>query len=134
MLDRADGPERGTVNLRNAGILPVDEKRVLPRFPLEMPVWVRLPGTDATVHAKTRDVSASGVFFYVNCEIREDAEIEFTMTLPPELTRTAAIQVSCKGKVVRVHNDATTGKVGIAAAIHSYDFLAQAASSGLGDA
>jgi hypothetical protein len=112
----------------------VDEKRVLPRFPLEMPVWVRLPGTDATVHAKTRDVSASGVFFYVNCEIREDAEIEFTMTLPPELTRTAAIQVSCKGKVVRVHNDATTGKVGIAAAIHSYDFLAQAASSGLGDA
>ena len=61
--------------------MPVDEKRVLPRFPLEMPVWLRLPGSDATVHAKTRDVSASGVFFYVNCEIRQDAEIEFTMTL-----------------------------------------------------
>ena len=114
--------------------MPVDEKRVLPRFPLEMPVWLRLPGSDATVHAKTRDVSASGVFFYVNCEIREESEIEFTMTLPPELTRTAAIQVSCKGKVVRVQNDAVTGRVGIAAAIHSYDFLAQAASTSLGDA
>ena len=113
--------------------MPVDEKRVLPRFPLEMPVWVRVPGSDATVHAKTRDVSASGVFFYANFEIRPDAEIEFTMTLPPELTRTAAIQVSCKGKVVRVQTDAETGKIGIAAAIHSYDFLAQAASS-LGDA
>ena len=114
--------------------LALDEKRVLPRFPLEMPVWLRLPGSDATVHAKTRDVSASGVFFYVNCDIREDSEIEFTMTLPPELTRTAAIQVSCKGKVVRVQKDETSGKIGIAAAIHSYDFLAQAASSSLGDA
>lgn len=112
----------------------MDEKRVLPRFPLEMPVWLRLPGSDATVHAKTRDVSASGVFFYVNCDIRENSEIEFTMTLPPELTRTAAIQVSCKGKVVRVQNDAETGKTGIAASIHSYDFLAQAASSTFGDA
>jgi hypothetical protein len=132
------GGETGNMNgistIRNSGTFPVDDKRVLPRFPLEMPVWLRLPGSDATVHAKTRDVSASGVFFYVNCEIREDAEIEFTMTLPPELTRTAAIQVSCKGKVVRVQNDAVTGKVGIAAAIHSYDFLAQAASSSLGDA
>ena len=120
-------------NLRNR-TLPLEEKRVLPRFPLEMPVWLRLPGSDATVHAKTRDVSASGVFFYVNCEIQENSEIEFTMTLPPELTRTAAIQVSCKGKVVRVQNDPETGKVGIAAAIHSYDFLAQAATSSLGDA
>jgi hypothetical protein len=117
-----------------SGTSPVEEKRVLPRFPLEMPVWVKLPGTDATVHAKTRDVSASGVFFFVNCEIREESEIEFTMTLPPELTRTAAIQVSCRGKVVRVQNDPSTGRVGIAAAIHSYDFLAQAASSTFGDA
>jgi hypothetical protein len=98
-----------------------------------MPVWLRVPGSDATVHAKTRDVSASGVFFYVNVEIREHSEIEFTMTLPPELTRTAAIRVSCKGKVVRVQNDAATGRVGIAAAIHSYDFLAQASSSSFGD-
>ena len=112
----------------------MDETRVLPRFPLEMPLWLRLPDSDATVHAKTRDVSASGVFFYVNCDIRENSEIEFTMTLPPELTRTAAIQVSCKGKVVRVQNDQSTGKIGIAASIHSYDFLAQAASSSLGDA
>jgi len=124
-------PERE--NLRNR-ILHLEEKRVLPRFPLEMPVWLRLPGSDATVHAKTRDVSASGVFFYVNCEIQENSDIEFTMTLPPELTRTAAIQVSCRGKVVRVQHDADTGRVGIAAAIHSYDFLAQAASSSLGDA
>ena len=89
-----------------------------------MPVWLRVPGSDATVHAKTRDVSASGVFFYVNVEIREHSE----------LTRTAAIQVSCKGKVVRVQNDADTGRIGIAAAIHSYDFLAQAASTSFGDA
>lgn len=128
------GNQEAVQIVRSSETVPVDEKRVLPRFPLEMPVWLRLPGSDATVHAKTRDVSASGVFFYVNCEIREESEIEFTMTLPPELTRTAAIQVSCKGKVVRVQNDQTTGKIGIAAAIHSYDFLAQAASSSFGDA
>ena len=90
-----------------------------------MPVWVRLPGSDATVHAKTRDVSASGVFFYVNCEIRQDAEIEFTMTLPPELTRTAAIQVSCKGKVVRVEGGLADAKVPVAAVIDEYEFLSE---------
>src|SRR3954463_6897891 len=127
MFESVNATSLALQNLRSSGILPVDEKRVLPRFPLEMPVWLRLPGSDATVHAKTRDVSASGVFFYVNCDIRENSEIEFTMTLPPELTRTAAIQVSCKGKVVRIQNDAATGRTGLAAATHRYDFPAPAA-------
>jgi hypothetical protein len=101
-----------------------EEKRALPRFPLEIPLWLKLPESDATVHGRTRDVSANGVFFYINCALQEKSELEFTMTLPPELTRTAAIQVCCKATVLRVHEDPASGKIGVAASIQSYDFLA----------
>lgn len=102
----------------------VDERRQLPRFPLEISVKVRLPGSDATVIGRTRDVSAVGVFFYINYPIQESSDIQFVMTLPPELTRTTAIDISCKARVVRVREDSERGETGIAAAISSYDFLA----------
>ena len=100
-----------------------EEKRSLPRFPLEIPLWLKIPESEATVHGRTRDVSANGVFFYVNCTLQEHSQLEFTMTLPPELTRTAAIQVCCKATVLRVHEDKASGKIGVAASIQGYDFL-----------
>jgi hypothetical protein len=49
--------------------------------------------------------------------------IEFTLTLPPEITLTESIRVRCKGKVVRV--DDGDGKVAVAAVIDEYEFLAE---------
>ena len=43
--------------------------------------------------------------------------IEFTMTLPPEITLTESIRVRCKGKVVRVDNGQPDAKVPVAAVI-----------------
>lgn len=101
----------------------MDERRYLPRFALEVPLQLKLAGSDATIAGKTRDVSGAGVFFYVDRAIPESSEVQFTMTLPPELTRTAAIQVECRGTVLRVTHDATGGQAGVAASIFSYDFL-----------
>jgi len=110
--------------LEEFAMAAVDERRQLPRFPLEISVRVGLPGSDAAVIGRTRDVSAVGIFFYINYPIQESSDIQFIMTLPPELTRTIAIHISCKARVVRVREDATRGQMGVGAAINSYDFLA----------
>ena len=52
--------------------------------------------------AETRDVSARGICFYLDSAIATGSPIEFTLTLPPEITLTESIRVRCKGKVVRV--------------------------------
>ena len=52
--------------------------------------------------AQTRDVSARGICFYVDSGIQAGSAIDFTLTLPPEITLTESIRVRCKGRVVRV--------------------------------
>jgi len=51
--------------------------------------------------------------------------IEFTLTLPPEITLTESIRVRCKGKVVRVDNGMADSRVPVAAVIDEYEFLAE---------
>ncbi len=94
-------------------------KRAMPRFPLQVPVTVKKDA--AVIESKTRDVSASGVFVYLPSAMQEGDQIEFNITLPQELTMTGAIQVTCKGRIVRV-TQADNGQVGVAATIDSYVF------------
>jgi hypothetical protein len=53
------------------------------------------------------------------------SEIEFTLTLPPEITLTESIRVRCKGKVVRVDPNIADAKVPVAAVIDEYEFLSE---------
>src|SRR5947209_9344742 len=79
------------------------EKRATRRFALRLPVSVNYAENgNAEKPAQTRDVSARGICFYVDSAIAEGSVIEFTLTLPPEITLTESIKVKCKGKVVRV--------------------------------
>ncbi|HUS18736.1 MAG TPA: PilZ domain-containing protein, partial [Terriglobales bacterium] len=95
------------------------------RFALNLPLTVRTSeSADATL-ASTRDVSSRGVFFYVDADVAEGSPIEFTLTLPPEITLTECIKVHCTGKVVRVHSSDKNSKVGIAAAIEQYDIISE---------
>jgi hypothetical protein len=102
------------------------EKRSTRRFALRLPVAVKQEQTDPQDQAATsRDVSARGICFYVESAVEEGAAIEFTLTLPPEITLTESIHVRCKGKVVRVDEPAEDGKVAVAAVIEEYEFLPQ---------
>jgi len=102
------------------------EKRATRRFPLRLPVSVAYPDDDARKAAQTRDVSARGICFYVDSDIAVGAGIEFTFTLPPEITLTESIRVRCKGKVVRVDDGSPDRKVAVAAVIDEYEFLSEA--------
>ena len=99
------------------------EQRTTRRFTLKLPLTIKLPKGSVDVDAETNDVSARGVFFYFDENMAEGSPIEFTLTLPPEITLTESIRVRCLGKVVRVDKQ-ENDKVGIAAAIDQYDFLA----------
>jgi hypothetical protein len=103
-----------------------EEKRATRRFALRLPLSVNC--SEETVSekaAQTRDVSARGICFYVDSSVEAGSAIEFTLTLPPEITLTESIQVRCKGKVVRVDGPGVDNKVAVAAVIDEYEFLSQ---------
>ena len=102
------------------------EKRATRRFALRLPVSVNYAGNaSVALPAQTRDVSARGICFYLDAPMSAGSAIEFTLTLPPEITLTESIRVRCKGKVVRVDNGTTDAKVPVAAVIDEYEFLAE---------
>src|SRR6202790_2083364 len=101
------------------------DKRATRRFALRLPVSVSYAEDGVQEKsAQTRDVSARGICFYVDSAIAAGSVIEFTLTLPPEITLTESIRVRCKGKVVRVEGGGPASKMAVAAVIDEYDFLA----------
>src|SRR5438045_9294786 len=96
------------------------EQRSMRRFAMQLPVEVK-NGT-ADVIATTRDVSAKGIFLFLDHDIAPDSPIEFTLTLPPEVTMTQAMRVKCSGTVIRVARD-HRGKFGVAALVPYYRCL-----------
>jgi hypothetical protein len=101
------------------------DKRAIRRFALELPVTVTAAsGEQIQATAKTKDVSSQGICFYCDAAMEFDSAIEFTLTLPAEVTMTEPISVHCRGKVVRVQSEVPEGRFAIAAAIDSYEFVA----------
>jgi PilZ domain len=101
-----------------------NNKRATRRFALRLPVSVRYGENEQEHAAQTRDVSARGICFYVDSAIQAGSAIDFTLTLPPEITLTESIRVRCKGRVVRVEGGSPSSKIAVAAVIDEYDFLA----------
>jgi hypothetical protein len=101
-----------------------NDKRATRRFALRLPVTVRYEQDQQEHTAQTRDVSARGICFYVDSAIRAGSAIDFTLTLPPEITLTESIRVRCKGRVVRVESGNPANKMAVAAVIDEYEFLA----------
>ena len=102
-----------------------NDKRATRRFALRLPVSVR-SGEGDEHSAHTRDVSARGICFYVDSALQAGSAIDFTLTLPPEITLTESIRVHCKGRVVRVEGGKPAATMAVAAVIDEYEFLADA--------
>ncbi len=104
---------------------PQPDRRATRRFPLQLPVTVRGPQGGMDAIAQTRDVSSRGICFFTDpttTSLQTGSQIEFTLTLPPEVTLTEAIKVRCKGRIVRIEN-VETGRMAIAAQIQQYEFV-----------
>lgn len=107
-----------------ADVQQEQNKRSTRRFALHLPLSVRYGDDEKDHDAQTRDVSARGICFYLDSAIQAGAAIDFTLTLPPDITLTESIRVHCKGRVLRVEGGAPNTKMAVAAVIDEYEFLA----------
>lgn len=105
---------------------PAVEKRATRRFAFRLRIALKLSGQTVDMKSCTRDVSARGVSFYADRPLAEGTEIQFTLTLPPEVTLTESISMRCAGRVVRVDDTDEGPGVSIAAVIERYEFLGDA--------
>jgi hypothetical protein len=107
------------------------------RFDMRLPAIVRMgipdermPNSDgmkkeSTVefHTETQNVSARGVYFYLDRAIAAGTKLEVTLTFPPHITLTDAVRVRFSARVLRVESPLPSRRIGTAAMIEDYEFL-----------
>jgi len=104
--------------------LEAQDRRVMRRFDMRLPAAVRIAGwsPDAFL-TETQNVSARGVFFYLDRAVAPDTRLEVTLTFPPHVTLTDAVRIRFTARVIRVDDPLPSARVGIAALIEDYEFL-----------
>src|SRR5215472_18644177 len=98
------------------------ERRMMRRFDMRLPAVVRLEGINE-LHTETQNVSARGVFFYLEHSVSAGTRLEVTLTFPPHVTLTDAVRVRFAARVIRVETPSPSARIGIAAMIEEYEFL-----------
>jgi hypothetical protein len=89
---------------------------------MRLPAIVRIESANE-LQTETQNVSARGVFFYVDREISLGTKLEVTLTFPPHVTLTDAVKVRFKAIVIRVESPLPSARIGVAALIEDYQFL-----------
>lgn len=101
----------------------VSERRAMRRFDMHLPALIKLMGDRFQEFiTETHNVSARGIFFYIDQPIAAHARLEVTLTLPSQLTFADSVRVRFTGHIVRVESGRTS-QIGIAATIEKYEFL-----------
>ncbi len=100
------------------------DRRSMRRFDMRLPAAIRLAGDGANEFlTETQNVSARGVFFYVDRLVAPGSRIEVTLTFPPHVTLTDPVRVRFAARVIRVETPLPSSRIGVAAMIEEYEFL-----------
>jgi hypothetical protein len=118
------------------------ERRTMRRFDMRLPAVVRLVQervqepvqvsvrqdgqenrSENEFHTETQNVSARGVFFYLDRSLPAGTPCEVTLTFPPHITLTDAVRVRFTARVIRVESPLPSSRIGTAAMIENYEFL-----------
>jgi hypothetical protein len=99
------------------------DRRTMRRFDMRLPAAVRLRGKEDEFFTETQNVSARGVFFYLDRPIETEDRVEVTLTFPPHITLTDPVRVRFVARVVRVEPPLPSSRIGVAALIEEYEFL-----------
>jgi hypothetical protein len=98
------------------------ERRMMRRFDMRLPAVVRLD-SENEFQTETQNVSARGVFFYLDRQVPAGTRCEVTLTFPPHITLTDAVRVRFTARVIRVESPLPSLRIGTAAMIEDYEFL-----------
>lgn len=118
VLAGSNGQERGGL---------VSEARTGKRFPLELPIKIHTTEESGQHAGVTGNLSAAGVYIRADAALEVGSNVEFEISLPPEVTGAKEnVIVQCRGRVVRT-DEPSSGKGedsrGVACVIDSYDFV-----------
>lgn len=102
------------------------ERRSRQRFEFQVPVSIRITGSDHEEPGLTQDLSARGAFLHTDCSAGVGCAVELTLMMPSEITLAESMRVRCRGKILRaVQRDAVKNKVGLAVELLSYEYLTE---------
>jgi hypothetical protein len=104
------------------------ERRTMRRFDMRLPAVVRLDQNNE-FQTETQNVSARGVFFYLDRPVPAGTTCEVTLTFPPHITLTDAVRVRFTARVIRSESPLPSSRVGTAAMIEDYEFLRSTGST-----
>jgi len=118
-----------------------EERRLMRRFDMRLPALVRLEMQSdeeqsapvGEIQTETQNVSARGVFFYLDRRLSAGTRCEVTLTFPPHITLTDAVRVRFTARVIRSESPLPSSRVGTAAVIEDYEFLRSGGGSGFLD-
>jgi hypothetical protein len=108
----------------NSMLQPSQDRRTMRRFDMRLPAVVKV--ADLAIDellTETQNVSARGVFFYLDRPVAEGTRVEVTLTFPPHVTLTDSVRVRFTARVVRVEAPLPVSRIGVAALIEEYEFL-----------
>ena len=107
------------------------DRRTMRRFAMKLPASVRVSGIPSEFPVETENVSARGIFFYIDRRMTPGARVEVTMSFPPQVTLSDPLRVRFIARVLRVEAQDSAERAGVAAMIEEYEFL-QPADEALG--
>src|SRR5260370_27467806 len=88
---------------------------------------IRVPaqGFAGTQSGRTRDISAKGLYFVIDQDVRAGSNLDIMLTLPKEMTNGEEVLVKASGKIVRVESRTEDGneRLGVAAGIVPYQIM-----------
>jgi hypothetical protein len=103
------------------------DRRAMRRFAMQIPASVRVSGIPFEFATQTENISAQGLFFYLDRWMSKGTRVEVTMAFPPQVTLAEPQYVRLQARVVRVE-PLTFERVGVAAVIEGHEFLSPSPS------
>ena len=99
------------------------ERRATRRFDMRLPATVKtIDGDPNELPTETQNVSARGVFLYLDRPVEPGTRLEVTLTFPPQITQTDSVRVRFLARALRVERGPLAG-IGVAAFIEEYEFV-----------
>ena len=99
------------------------ERRTTRRFDMRLPAMIKTSeGEFQEVRTETQNVSARGVFFYLDRPVEPGTQLEVTLTFPPHITLADSVRIRFIARVLRIDTEPVS-RVGVAAYIEEYEFL-----------
>jgi hypothetical protein len=107
------------------------ERRTSRRYELSFPIVIHVTdlGQTTAYAGRTRDISTRGVYFVLALPLEPGIAIDFTITMPHELTGGSHVFIRGTGRVIWVAR-CRDDSYGIASAIEEYDISREQRISG----